>query len=123
MAATASISLQATITGTPGGTQAISLGESSVAANSTVQTLVLASGDNTFTLPTTPAPTMAIIVLPLTNAVVTKFKGAAGDTGMVMKPAGGWMILNFNTASLPTSFVLNAASAHTAGLNTTVYFI
>ncbi len=123
MAATGAVSLQATVIGTPGGQEAISLAESMAAANYQVQTLCLASGDNTFTLPTSPAPTMCIIVLPSANAVVTKFKGAAGDTGMTIKPTG-WMIIPFNTASLPTSIVLNsAAPGHTAGQITAVYFI
>lgn len=82
---------------------------------------VLSSGDNSFTIPS--GTTLIIVQLPLTNAVVTKLVGATSgaSTGTALLAAGG--VALFQPAASQTTFVLNAASAHTAGQYTTITFI
>jgi len=121
MAAQASVSLYGQITGTPLGNQVIGpLTATSAAACGQVQELVLQSGANTITVPTTPAPNGVIIVLPATNTAETTLKGVTGDTGVDIGKTG-WAVLPFNTASLPASFVLTSASTQT-GLYTYIQF-
>lgn len=68
----------------------------------------LASGDNSFTIPTSPAVTAILIIMPAGNTVVTKFKHSAGDAGETIRPDGAML---FQPASTETVFILNAASA------------
>ncbi len=79
--------------------------------------LVLQSGNNTFTPPT--GSVGCIVTPPPTNAVVLKAKTTSGDTGMNRPPALPWIEV-FDPANLPASYFINAASL-TVG-NTTVLF-
>ena len=80
--------------------------------------LVLASGDNTITIPSTTC-TAAVVDFPPTSAVVKKLKGVGGDTGLVVSK-NGTLVLQFDSPA-PTSFILNAASADTG--TTSILFI
>jgi hypothetical protein len=93
---------------------------STTAANGQVQEVVLASGANTITVPTTPATTGCVIQLPATNTVLTTLKGVTGDTGVAIGKTG-FMVLTWDSANAPTSFVLTSASAQT-GLVTELLF-
>jgi hypothetical protein len=121
MAAQASVSLTGTITGTPVGNQVIGpLTATSAAACGQIQELVLQSGANTITCPTTPAPSGVIIKLPDANTAVTTLKGITGDTGYAMGKTG-WACLPMDPAAPVASFVLNSASTQT-GLFTYISF-
>lgn len=94
-----------------------------VSPSAMAEARVLASGDNTFTRPTSATEAL-FIQLPPTNAVVTKVKAAAGDaTPFAVTPAGGFYCVTLDAANLPTNVVVNAASAHAAGQETTVRWI
>lgn len=81
---------------------------------------VLASGDNTFTRPTSATEAL-FIRLPPTNAVVTKVKAAAGDaTPFALLMAGGFYCIALDPNNLPTNVIVNAASAHVVGQETVV---
>jgi hypothetical protein len=55
-----------------------------VAAVGQLQTVTLAAGDNTLTIPA--GTTLIGIKPPTTNAIVLKLKGAGGDTGFTLQP-------------------------------------
>jgi hypothetical protein len=114
MTATAQVQVNGSVVDLPSGQKALQASVSSANANGTTQSLVLANGVNTITLPTSPAPQGCLIKLPTGNIVATTYKGIAGDTGTVMDPDGYWNI-NFNPLALPASFVLFTAAIHTAG--------
>lgn len=121
MAAAASIVVQGTIGGLPGGSRTIGpLTITSAAASGTVQQLVLQSGDNTITPPTNITPAGCIIVLPAGNTALTKVKGAAGDTGIAIGKVG-YAIINWETANVPTTFILNSSATQT-GLTTEIVY-
>lgn len=121
MTAAARLTLSGTIASTPFGAQTIGpLIVSSADANDTVQNIVLQSGANTITLPTTPAPTGCIIQLNANNTAVVTLKGVTGDSGIAIGKTG-FLMLQWDPAALPTSFVLTSASTQT-GLNTSVIF-
>lgn len=111
MPATGTVQVNGAITGLNSGQKAFQASQALTNANGTFQSLVLANGVNTITVPTSPAPTGCLIQLPPTNAVATTFKGIAADTGTVMNPSGFWVV-QFNPAALPASFVLFTASVH-----------
>ena len=120
MAATASVTISGNVTGAPTSQRTIDPTTlTSVASSGAVTQTTLAVGDNTFTIP--PLSIGCFIQLPVANVIVTKFKGVAGDSGMIMAP-GGVMLINWNVASLPASFVLNAAGAHIAGVTEVTFF-
>lgn len=121
MAASAAITIQGTITGTPAGARTIGpISLSSAAANGQVTQVVLQSGANTITVPTTPAPSGCIIVLPSTNTAVVTLKGVSGDTGIAIGKTTT-LVLNWDSTAAPSSFVLSSASTQT-GLVTEVLF-
>lgn len=80
-------------------------------------TLLLQSGNNSFTCPT--GAVGCIVTPPTTNAIVLKAKTTSGDTGMNRPAATPWIEI-FDPANLPTTYFINAASL-TVG-NTTVLF-
>lgn len=122
MAASASVTLSGYISNTPttGGRQIGPLTATSAAANGQVQQIVLQAGANTITVPTVPAPSGVIIQLPSTNTSETTLKGITGDTGIDIGKVG-FVVLPFNTASLPASFVLTSVATQTA-LTTEITF-
>ncbi len=122
LSATANVTLAARITGEVG------LGEfigplffSSSAANYTIQSIALASGANTITVPTAPATSGVIIILPTDNTVLTTLKGVTGDTGV---PIGkvGFGLLTWDSTSAPSSFCITSASAQTAKYTKIIFF-
>jgi len=121
MAAQASVTISGQITGTPVGSQTIGpLTATSAAACGQIQELVLQSGANTITVPSTPAPTGVVIQLPSTNTAVTTLKGVTGDTGIALGKTGFFMLC-FDPTAVPASFVLTSASTQT-GLFTYIQF-
>jgi len=121
MAANASIQITGAIQGAPGGSATIGpLTISSAAANYQVQTIVLQSGANTITLPTLPAPTGCIIILPTANTSIVTLKGISGDTGIAIGKTTTQM-LTWDATAVPTSFVLSSVSTQT-GLVTEIIF-
>jgi len=121
MAAQASVTISGQITGTPVGSQTIGpLTATSAAACGQIQELVLQSGANTITVPSTPAPTGVVIQLPSANTAVTTLKGVTGDTGIALGKTGFFMLC-FDPAAVPASFVLTSASTQT-GLFTYIQF-
>ncbi len=121
MAATAHVLIQGSIIGTLTGTRVLGpITLSSAAANGQVQQIVLQSGANTITVPTTPAPNGCIIVLPATNTAVTTLKGVSGDTGIAIGKTTT-AVLNWDPTAVPASFVLSSAATQT-GLITEIAF-
>lgn len=121
MAATASITITGSITDTPAGGRTIGpITLSSAAANGQVQQIVLQSGANTITCPTTPAPSGCVIKLPSTNTAVVTLKGVSGDTGIAIGKTTT-TVLNWDSTAVPSSFVLNSAATQT-GLVTEIIF-
>lgn len=121
MTAAATVTLNGSFTGLSTGPKTVGpLSISSSSANGQVTQVVLQSGANTITVPTTPTPTGCIIVLPSTNTALTTLKGVSGDTGITIGKTG-YAVLTWDTANAPTSFVLNSASTQT-GLVTEITF-
>ena len=122
MAAQASVTISGQITGTPLGNITIGpITMTSVAACGQIQELVLQSGANTITVPSTPAPNGCFIKLPDANTAVTTLKGVSGDTGIANGKVGMFW-LPFDPTAVPASFVLNSASTQT-GLFTYIIFV
>lgn len=122
MAASAAIKLSGLITGTPTGNKVIGpINISSAAANGQVQQVILASGANTITIPTTPAPTGCVIQLNSANTAIVTLKGVAGDTGIAIGKIGQTM-LTWDATALPASFVLNSAALQTGLITEIVFF-
>jgi hypothetical protein len=121
MAAAAAIQINGTITDTLTGTRVIGpINLTSAAANGQVQQIVLQSGANTITIPTTPAPNGCVIVLPATNTAITTLKGVSGDTGIALGKVTKH-VLTWDPTAVPASFVLNSAATQT-GLITEITF-
>lgn len=121
MAATASVQIVGSITGTATGTRVIGpITQTSAAANGQVQQVVLQAGGNTINVPQTPAPTGCIITLNPSNTAVTTLKGVSGDTGIALGKTSSTLI-GFDPTAVPATFVLNSASLQT-GLITEILF-
>jgi hypothetical protein len=122
MAASATITIGGQITGTPAGARTVGpISITSAAANGVVTQVVLQAGDNTITIPTSPAPTGCIIQLPSANTSVTTLKGVGGDTGIAIGKTGV-MMLCFNPSALPANFILNSVSTQTALITEIIFF-
>ena len=120
MAAAAIITITGGFTGLTTGNRTIGpISVSSSAACGQVTEVVLQSGANTITVPTTPAPSGCIIELNSANTAVTTLKGVSGDTGIALGKTTTTM-LNWDSTALPT-LVLNSASTQT-GLVTRITF-
>lgn len=121
MAATAAITITGTISNTPAGSRTVGpISLTSSDANGQVQQIVLQSGANTITVPSTPAPNGCIIVLPSTNTAVTTLKGVSGDTGIALGKVTKH-VLTWDPTAVPASFVLSSAATQT-GLVTEIMF-
>lgn len=113
MAASAVIQVTGQISGSPSGGKTFGpFTLTSAAACAHTQEIVLQLGANTITLPTLPAPTGCIIVLPSANTAVVTLKGVTGDTGIAIGKTGT-TVLTWDPTALPTSFVLTSASLQT----------
>ena len=122
MAAAASVSVTGTITGLPTGARAIgALTSTSAAANGVVTQVVLVSGANTITIPSSPAPTGCIVKLPSDNTAVVTLKGVSGDTGIAIGKTT-WFVLTWDPTAVPASFVLNSAATQTGKITEITFF-
>lgn len=103
MAVTARAIFQAHVDGLYPESLPIDLQWSFPAAVGQFQTVTLAAGDNTLTIPT--GTTLVQVKPPTTNAIVLKLKGAGADTGFTLQP---------NTPTLITwaagAIIINAVS-------------
>jgi hypothetical protein len=120
LAASATIQVVGQITGLAGGSEVLSASLTSALANGTRTLTVLQAGVNTVTVPTAPAPTGVLIILPPTNTSVVTLKGVGGDTGIAIGKTG-FLLLTWDAAAVPASFVLNSVSTQT-GLYTEMIF-
>ena len=108
MAANCTVNLTGSIAGLTGGSRVIGpLTFVSAAANGQTLETTLANGDNTIAIPTAPATTGCIIVLPPANAFATKIKGNAADTGLNIG-ATGWVVLTWTSGTPPAAIILNS---------------
>lgn len=89
--------------------------------NVIVQQIVLQSGANTITPPTSPAPAGCVIVLPSTNTAVVTLKGVGGDTGIAIGKTTV-TVLNWDSTAVPSSFVLSSAATQTGLITEISYF-
>lgn len=93
---------------------------SSATPSGQVTQVVLQSGANTITVPSTPATSGCVITLPSTNTALTTLKGVSGDTGVAIGKTGS-IVLSWDSANPPSTFVLTSASTQT-GLVTEITF-
>jgi hypothetical protein len=121
MAANSTINLTGTIAGLSGGSRVIGpLTFVSAAANGQTLEVTLASGDNTITIPSSPATSGCVIVLPSSGGANTKLKGNAGDTGLNIG-TNGWVVLTWTTGTPPTALILNSFALQT-GVTEIIFF-
>lgn len=122
MAATASIQITGTISSTPAGGRTIGpITLSSSTASGVVTQTVLGSGANTITVPSDIATSGCVIQLPSTNTALTTLKGVSGDTGIAIGKTGA-LVLSWDSANAPSSFVLSSASAQTGKVTEIIWF-
>lgn len=122
MAATSSVSIHGMVQGTPTGNRTIGpLTISNATGSGIVQNVVLQSGANTITPPTSPAPAGCIIKLPSTNTAITTLKGVTGDTGIALGKTTT-TLLNWDSTAVPSTFVLTSASTQTGLVTEIAYF-
>src|SRR6266567_1178377 len=101
MAGSATVALNAVLSGLPLGQMAITPPPlTSANANGQVQGVILAAGVNTITVPATPAPNGVIVVLNPANTSVVTVKGVGGDTGIAIGKVG-WFVLPFDPTAVP----------------------
>lgn len=126
MAATASFSVSGRITGTPTGHEgpvSITVGAFTLTSNDACAVSlqpVLASGDNTITVPQLPAATGVIISLHEDNTQEVILKGHTDDVGVSLGKTGATMI-TWEAANAPADFILDSAGVQT-GLTTQIVF-
>jgi len=119
--AVATVNISGSITGTATGTRVIGpITLASATANGQVTQVVLQAGFNAITIPTTPAPSGCIIVLPATNTSVTTLKGVTGDTGIAIGKTTT-TVLNWDATAIPAALGLTSVSTQT-GLVTEISF-
>lgn len=122
MAATSSLTIAGNVQGTSTGNRSIGpITISNATGSPIVQTVVLQSGANTITPPTSPAPAGCVISLPSTNTAVVTLKGVTGDTGIAIGKTTT-TVLNWDSTAVPSSFVLNSASTQTGLVTEIAYF-
>lgn len=122
MTATASVSIAGAVQGTALGNRVIGpVSISSSNASPIVQTIVLQSGANTITPPTSPAPSGCIIQLPSDNTAAVTLKGVTGDTGVLIGKTST-VVLNWESSSIPSSFCLSSAATQTGKVTQIDYF-
>jgi len=79
--------------------------------------LVLASGDNTITIPALADG--CIIIFASTSTTTKTLKGVGGDTGIAVTK-NSWLVLTFHTTP-PANFIINSSAVDT-GLYTRIIF-
>ncbi len=77
----------------------------------------LASGDNTFTVPT--GALAALIVAPTTGTATLKLRTNvnSGDAGLTIHGGGSPTLYAFPSSGPPTSLIINASGAQTPPIN------
>lgn len=122
MTATASLSIAGAIQGTATGNRTIGpISISSSNASPIVQTVVLQSGANTITPPTSPATSGCVIQLPSTNTSVVTLKGVTGDTGIAIGKTTT-TVLNWDSTAAPANFCLTSVTTQTGLITEIAYF-
>ena len=122
MAGSVSVRISSTYSSIPEGSRVVGpLTLTSADANYQVQTTELASGTNTITVPTSPATSGCIIILPSTNTQVTTLKGVGGDTGIAIGKTTT-TVINWDSTAAPASFVLSSAAAQTGKITEIIFF-
>lgn len=122
MTATASLSIAGAVQGTSTGNRTIGpISISSSNASPIVQTVVLQSGANTITPPTSPATSGCVIQLPSDNTALVTLKGVTGDTGVAIGKTTT-TVLNWEASTAPTSFCLTSAATQTSKITEIAYF-
>jgi hypothetical protein len=113
------VAISGQITNVPQGTALI--GPLTIAPSSSnfmsVLNVVLGSGANTIAVPSWASG--VLIQPPSGNGVALTLKGVTGDTGIPISETGP-TLLSFTTATIPSSFVITAASLTTG--DTTITF-
>lgn len=95
MAASATITFNATVTGLPTGSKTVSIPVTAAAPIDASNIQTLASGFNVITPPT--GTTMVCIIPPVGNVITITLKGVTGDTGIPLS------LTNPTWLSLPAS--------------------
>lgn len=83
--------------------------------------VVLALGFNAITLPTTVTPTGCIIRFAAASTCDKTIKGITGDTGIRVHKTG-FVVLTFDSASLPASIGITASVADTGNITEILFF-
>jgi hypothetical protein len=109
MAAAGVITVSGSVTGIPTGSITFAGSITSSAAVGEVLSIVLASGDNTISVPS--GTTTVYFQPPVGNAIALKLKGAGGDTGVTISKVN---LSIFSLDASQTSLIINAGSAFSA---------
>lgn len=80
--------------------------------------LVLASGDNIFSVPANAKG--VLIVFDPTSTTVKTLKGTESDAGIIVSK-NGWCVLSFDSPPL-TAFVINSGAVDTGKFTSLIYF-
>ena len=104
MAITGTITVKGELVGTPSGRKDLEFSYIISAGIGDVQTLTLASGNNTITPPT--GSTLCIITPPTANTTTMFLKGVGGDTGVTIARESPTILGLFSAVT----FVINAVS-------------
>ena len=127
MAVQESVTLYGSVTGLQSGQKIVGPYTVSPPATATDQTsgqtttVILASGDNTITIPSTNC-TAAIISFTPGSATTKKLKGAGGDTGVTLHADGVNLISFPGGGATAASFIINSSVLDT-GNTTEVLFL
>lgn len=122
MPATGTVTVSGAISGLPSGSRAIGpLTVSPTNASGHVIDVVLASGDNTITVPSTPTTSGCIIQFGASSTTTKKLKGIGADTGITVTKTG-FAVLCWDTAAVPGSFVINSSAADTGQVTEITFF-
>lgn len=125
MAAQASLTIQGSVTGVATGSKTlgpvtITQGTPTDANAAPITSVILASGDNTITIPSTTC-VAAVIQFASGSTTTKKLKGHADDVGIIVTKNGP-VLLSFAASGAPASFIINSSALDTAN-TTTVFWI
>lgn len=125
MAVAGSVTIAGSVTGLATGSRTygpvtISSVSPTDATAGSVTTVVLSSGANTITVPSTSC-TGCIIQFASASTVGKTLKGVTGDTGIAVTE-NGTCVLQFDDDGAPASFVITAGSADTGNTTTIWWF-
>lgn len=107
----------------PGGSKAISPPDiqNNIPPDYAVQ-LVLTSGLNTISIPSTIGSIQGALVVFDPNSTVAKtVLGSAGDSGIPLDP-NGWNVLTFDPTNLPSQIIITAGAADTGKVSSVILF-